>query len=115
MAVEVSERRAAFLRHVRALLSLSNLDVLQLTAQQLAKEQPAAFDLLTSRAFAPPRKLLPLAVRLLKPGGEVRGYLGGGDRGAISGAAAAHGLASPDSSATRWVSRHGMSTLLQME
>ena len=76
-AVEVAERRAAFLRHAKALLGLSNLDVLQLTAQQLAKQQPAAFDLLTSRAFAPPQKLLPLALRLLKPGGEMRGYLGG--------------------------------------
>jgi 16S rRNA (guanine(527)-N(7))-methyltransferase RsmG len=75
-AVESRARRAAFLRTVQARLPLPNLDVREMRAEALAEEHPQAFDLLTSRAFAPPERLLPLALKLVHPGAEIRGYLG---------------------------------------
>lgn len=75
-AVESRARRAAFLHTVQAQLTLPNLDVRNIRAEALATEQPHAYNLLTSRAFAPPERLLPLALELVHPSGEVRGYLG---------------------------------------
>ena len=72
-------------------LRLGNIEIAQRRAEGLAREQPAAFQLLTSRAFAPPAELLPLARPLLAPGGEVRGYLGA-DAAALTTAAAEHGF-----------------------
>lgn len=75
-AVEARKRRAVFLRTVQVKLGLANLDVAEQRVELLADEQLAAFELATSRAFAPLDRLLPLTRLLLKPGGELRGYLG---------------------------------------
>jgi 16S rRNA (guanine527-N7)-methyltransferase len=75
-AVESRARRSAFLRTVQAQLPLPNLDVRNIRGEALATKQPHAYDLLTSRAFAPTERLLPLALKLVHPGGEIRGYLG---------------------------------------
>ena len=88
-AVESRTRRAAFLRTVQARLGLANLEVHAGRVEQLAKEQPAGFDLATSRAFAPLDKLLPLARDLLAGGGQLRGYLGE-DAASLEQQAAAH-------------------------
>ncbi|MBN2083362.1 16S rRNA (guanine(527)-N(7))-methyltransferase RsmG [bacterium] len=77
IAVESRERRVAFLRTVKAKLGLENLDVYEGRVEDLAKRKPTSFDLATSRAFAPPDKLLPLAAQLLVADGQLRGYLGG--------------------------------------
>jgi 16S rRNA (guanine527-N7)-methyltransferase len=90
-AVEVRQRRAEFLRLVSAKLGLENLSVDNRRVEELAREQPRAFQLVTSRAFAPPGKLLPLASLLLAPGGELRGYLGA-DADALTAAAAGNGF-----------------------
>lgn len=85
-ACEVRERRLAFLRHCAVQLRLPNLHVLDCPAEQLTASAGTAasssaagrWDILTSRAFAPPERLLPLAARLLggRGGGELRGFLG---------------------------------------
>jgi 16S rRNA (guanine527-N7)-methyltransferase len=90
-AVEAGAKRAAFLRAAVARLGLANLDVYPRRAEELAREQPAGFDLVTSRAFAPPDKLLPLATKLLSGGGQLRGYLGA-DRGGFDASARRHGF-----------------------
>jgi 16S rRNA (guanine527-N7)-methyltransferase len=75
-AVELRERRAAFLERVRAGLGLSNLSVHCARVEDVLTRQPHAFDLVTSRAFAPPERLLPLAVQFVRNGGEIRGFTG---------------------------------------
>jgi len=75
-AVESNQRKAAFLKQVQVRLQLKNV----LVATERAESPPAssrnAYQLLTSRAFAPPTKLLPIASRWLMRPGEVRGYTG---------------------------------------
>jgi len=91
-AVESRARRSAFLGTAQAQLSLPNLEVRNIRAEVLATEQPHAFGLLTSRAFAPPERLLPLALKLVRPGGEIRGYLGA-EANTLKDTASALGLA----------------------
>lgn len=76
-AVEVRRRRAAFIATAKAVLDLENLEVHPYRAEELARRFPGAFDAVTARAFARPPQLLELALPLLKPGGEVRGFAGG--------------------------------------
>jgi 16S rRNA (guanine527-N7)-methyltransferase len=90
-AVEARQRRATFLRAVQASLSLGNLAVAEQRAEEVAAERPGAFHLLTSRAFAPPERLLRLALKLLAKGGEVRGFLGAAP-GTLDRAASALGM-----------------------
>ncbi len=72
-ACESNGRKAAFLRQCAASLRLANLHV----AEGRAEEQATGrWDIVTSRAFMPLPKLLPLAARLLAGRGELRGYLG---------------------------------------
>jgi 16S rRNA (guanine527-N7)-methyltransferase len=75
-AAEASPKRAAFLHQVIMKLKLTNIAVASGRAEELARARPTACGLVTSRAFAPPDKLLKLAARLCAPGGQVRGYLG---------------------------------------
>ncbi len=90
-AVEARERRAAFLVRVRVGLRLENLTIMQARAEEVLAERPGSFDLVTSRAFAPPDTLVPLAAALVAGGGEVRGFTGA-DIAPLRAAAAAHGL-----------------------
>lgn len=76
IAVEAGDKRAAFLRLAAVRLKLANFELCHARAEELARQQPQSFNLVTSRAFAPPAKLLPLAAQLLAPAGELRGYLG---------------------------------------
>jgi 16S rRNA (guanine527-N7)-methyltransferase len=91
VAVELRERRAAFLRQVRAQLGLSNLRVEEMAAQAVTPGGHGLWDAVTSRAFAPLPRLLPLAAKLLGGQGELRGYLGA-DTAELEPAAAGHGF-----------------------
>lgn len=75
-AIESRERRAAFLERVRAGLHLDNLTVRLERVEDVLAAYPESFDLIVSRAFAPPDKLLPLALQLVCDGGEIRGFTG---------------------------------------
>lgn len=74
-ACEVRERRVAFLRLCAVHLKLPNLQVLDTPVENVLRGG-GRWDIVTSRAFAPPQRLLPLAARLLGGRGELRGFLG---------------------------------------
>jgi 16S rRNA G527 N7-methylase RsmG len=76
--VESRERRSAFLKHCKAVLGLSNLTVLREHTSKFGLEHALHYDLITARAFAQVDSYLRTALPLLKPGGEIRGYLGAG-------------------------------------
>jgi 16S rRNA (guanine(527)-N(7))-methyltransferase RsmG len=80
-ASEVRERRIAFLQTCVVRLRLGNLHVLAGPVERLAPAGGGRWDMLTSRAFAPPDRLLPLAEKLLAGPGEVRGFLGSDSTG----------------------------------
>jgi 16S rRNA (guanine527-N7)-methyltransferase len=87
-ACESNGRKAAFLRQCAASLRLGNLHM----AEGRAEEQPAGrWDIVTSRAFMPLPRLLPLAARLLAGHGELRGFLGA-ETAELAGGAGAHGF-----------------------
>jgi len=88
-AIEANRKRGAFLRTVAATLGLSNLKVAGTRVEQLF---PAGrcYDLVTSRAFAPPFEFLDAALKLARPGGEIRGFAGA-ERGRVTRACIAHG------------------------
>lgn len=65
--VERRQKRAAFLDEVVAATKLPNARVWVGDAARL----PPGLDGLVSRAFLPPAELLPLAARLLRPGGSL--------------------------------------------
>lgn len=90
-AVESRERRSAFLTTVKVQLTLDNLAVRHERVETIADEFPNHFNIVTSRAFAPPATLLPLALRLVSTRGEVRGFLGAAS-GDLVEAASALGL-----------------------
>jgi 16S rRNA (guanine527-N7)-methyltransferase len=90
-AVEAREKRVTFLRHVVAKVHIDNLRVLETRTEQLIRDEPAGFDLVTARAYAAPDVLCAHAAALLKPGGELRGY-SGSELGEVEAAAAAHGF-----------------------
>jgi 16S rRNA (guanine527-N7)-methyltransferase len=90
-AIEANQRKAAFLGIVATSLGLGNLRTVTTSVQQWVKELAEPYDCLTSRAFAPPAKLFPLAKKLLGPGGEVRGFFGA-ELGDIEQAAQAAGF-----------------------
>jgi 16S rRNA (guanine527-N7)-methyltransferase len=89
-ACEVRERRVAFLQICAVKLRLGNLRVISQPAEQLvsvhqtgsnasiqSKGIQGRWDIVCSRAFAPPARLLPLASKLLtETGSELRGFLG---------------------------------------
>jgi 16S rRNA (guanine527-N7)-methyltransferase len=76
VAVELKAKRAAFLRLAKAQLGLANLRVEEADAAQVTPGGHGLWDILTSRAFAPLPRLLPLAADLLGDHGELWGYLG---------------------------------------
>lgn len=90
-AIESNQRKAAFLGIVASSLSLANLTVVTATVQLHTQSLAQPYDCVTSRAFAPPEKLFPLARKLLGPGGEVRGFFGA-EIAAVEQAAYGHGF-----------------------
>jgi 16S rRNA (guanine527-N7)-methyltransferase len=75
-AIESNQRKSTFLVIVGAELGLSNFNVSAMPVEQHIKTPHETYACVTSRAFMPPAKLLPLAKKLLQPGGEVRGFFG---------------------------------------
>lgn len=66
--IEPMERRTQWLSQQVESLGLANVAVVRGRAEDLA---PAAFDQVTARAVSSLRKLIPIAVPLLRPGGEL--------------------------------------------
>lgn len=67
--IESSRKKAAFLRHVRRRLELTNITVIQ---QRVEKYTPdTRFDIVTCRAFASATDTARLAGHLIAPGGRV--------------------------------------------
>lgn len=66
--VERRQKRAVFLETVVSNAALKNVSVKAVDAARLP---PGAWDGVVSRAFAPVDELLPLARRLLRPGGQL--------------------------------------------
>lgn len=66
--IEPMERRADWLREQAALLGLHNVEVVRGRAEEVRIEP---LDQVTARAVTSLRKLIPSAVRLLRPGGEL--------------------------------------------
>jgi 16S rRNA (guanine527-N7)-methyltransferase len=90
-AVEAREKRATFLQHVVAKVHIDDLRVLETRTEQLIRDEPASFDLVTARAYAAPDVLCAHAAALLKTGGELRGY-SGAEMADLAAAARAHGF-----------------------
>jgi 16S rRNA (guanine527-N7)-methyltransferase len=67
--IEPMERRTDWLNEVVEKLSLNNVKVLRARAEEVPSD--LRFDAVTARAVAPVRKLVPLALPLLKPGGSL--------------------------------------------
>ncbi|MDX2094956.1 MAG: 16S rRNA (guanine(527)-N(7))-methyltransferase RsmG [Alphaproteobacteria bacterium] len=63
--VEQDQRKAAFLKEAKRLLGLSNVTVEAMDLAKLTRR----YDVVTARALAPLAQLLPMAHRLLQPGG----------------------------------------------
>ena len=71
--IEADRRKAGFLVYVCGLLELGNVTVAARRAEEMAAD-PAhreAYDLVLSRAAAPPLQLCALALPLLRPGGTL--------------------------------------------
>lgn len=67
--IETMERRASWLREVADTLALPNVEVVRERAENLAGKR--SFDVVSARAVAPLRKLIPWAMPLVKPGGSL--------------------------------------------
>ncbi|MBW2090861.1 MAG: 16S rRNA (guanine(527)-N(7))-methyltransferase RsmG [Deltaproteobacteria bacterium] len=74
---ESNRKKAAFLKETARKLSLKKIDVLPARMGQRPEPLPlGGFDLITARALAPLRGLLPLARPYLSPGGTILAYKG---------------------------------------
>ena len=67
--IEPMERRATWLREEADRLGLSNVEVLRARAQDVPASR--TFDCVTARAVSALKKLIPMTVPLLAPGGEL--------------------------------------------
>lgn len=67
--IDPMERRTIWLEHVKAELGLSNVNVIRSRAEDMTKGYAA--DVVTARAVAALKKLLPWTLPLLKPGGSL--------------------------------------------
>jgi 16S rRNA (guanine527-N7)-methyltransferase len=67
--IEPMERRVEWLREMVLLLGLSNADVLRARAEEVRLERP--LDQVTARAVSALARLIPLAVPLVRSGGEL--------------------------------------------
>jgi 16S rRNA (guanine527-N7)-methyltransferase len=76
--VEPARKKATFLRHVIRLIGLEGADVAEEKIESFAGAHPGGFDVVLSRAFTEPAKLLPLVAPLLTASGRVSLSLGPG-------------------------------------
>ena len=92
--IEADRRKAGFLVHVCGLLGLSTVAVAARRAEELANDPDhrAAYDVVLSRATAPPRRLWDLAHPLLQPAGTLWALVAEPDAAAMT-ATAAPGIA----------------------
>lgn len=67
--IEPMERRATWLREEAARLGLSNVEVVRARAQDVPDSEQ--FDTVTARAVSALRKLVPMTLPLVKPGGQL--------------------------------------------
>jgi 16S rRNA (guanine527-N7)-methyltransferase len=77
LPVTLADRRSratTFMSLTRARFHLLNIDVRQVSAERLAKESPASFQIVCFRALAPAEIALRLAAPLLGPGGWVAAW-----------------------------------------
>ncbi len=74
--LEKSPKKAAFLERVVAELALARVTVAAVTAEAWAAAPPHPAAAVVSRAAAPPRELLRLALPLLASGGELLAHVG---------------------------------------
>ncbi len=89
--IESDRRKAGFLVHVCGLLGLGNVSVAARRAEEMAAD-PAhrdAYDVVLSRAAAPPLQLCALAIPLLRPGGTLWALVSDADADAAVAALAA--------------------------
>jgi len=83
--IEPMERRVAWLREQTAELALDNVEVLRARAEEIRGGE--RLDQVTARAVSALRKLIPLTVPLLRPGGELVLMKGAGAAAEIEAAA----------------------------
>lgn len=76
--VEPARKKAVFLRQMVRLLGLPGVEVSEARVEEFAAANPGRFDVVLSRAFRDPERLLPLVGPLLAPGGMVAMSLGPG-------------------------------------
>ena len=69
MLIESRRKRANFLRELGRRCGLSNLEVLEERAEEVAARRPGSFDLVVSRAVWPIADFLKLCDLLLRPAG----------------------------------------------
>jgi 16S rRNA (guanine527-N7)-methyltransferase len=76
--VEVSRKKASFLRHVIRCLALGDVRVVQQRAEQLAQDRAEAggYDVAFARAVAAPEEQARLALPFLRPGGVFLAQVG---------------------------------------
>jgi 16S rRNA (guanine527-N7)-methyltransferase len=68
LLIESIEKKAAFLRHMRRTLRLSNVEVIPSRAENV---EPAGFQIVMGRAVAPPESFVRTAKIIAAPGGMV--------------------------------------------
>ncbi len=78
MLVEADRRKAGFLQHTAGLLGLVDFEVVTERVEAFARrlENRERFDVVTSRASAPPAVVLEYALALLQPGGVLLAQVG---------------------------------------
>ena len=76
--VETVAKKITFQTEAARVMGLSNFRPLRRDVLELARtaEGRAAYDVVTARAFAALKELLPLAAKLLRPGGELWAFKG---------------------------------------
>lgn len=70
-SIDAVTKKISFQKHCVRLLKLENLRAVHGRVEQLAVEQPAAFDLVTSRAFSSLELFVDLGLPLVRQGGRI--------------------------------------------
>jgi 16S rRNA (guanine527-N7)-methyltransferase len=87
--VEADRRKAGFLVHLAGLLERDNVIVAARRAEEMARDDAhrGGYDVVVSRAAAPPARLVELAMPLLRPGGSLWALVADAEAAATSAAA----------------------------
>lgn len=76
-SIDAVDKKVRFQRHLVRLLKLDQVTVLHERVEQLAKDQPGAYDVITSRAFRDIGRFARLVLQLLRPGGRIVAMVSG--------------------------------------